>query len=132
MSRRNRTPEMDLATGPTREQGPGDVPAIFVPPAVSESASASRSYTDPPTMPTVKVRPTARMTASPPAPDLRGQTNTRRRAAAHKWLDKYLDDAESEQIDDRPFYGHVIIDIPVAAGTFQEVKASKTATDRVN
>jgi hypothetical protein len=67
---------------------------------------------------------------STPAPDRRAQVNARIRAAAHKWLDKYCADAETEQIDGRMFYGHVVLDIPYVNGTAQEVKASKSATDR--
>ena len=57
--------------------------------------------------------------------------NDRKRAAAHKHLDRMFDDAQDEQIDGRRFWGSVRLEVQFQDGVAGDILASKEARDRL-
>jgi len=63
-------------------------------------------------------------------PVVRSQANQRRLDTAIKHLVKMFEDAEAEQIDERRFWGRIVLEIPFENGSAQHILASKYAQDR--
>jgi len=66
----------------------------------------------------------------PQPPVMRSQSNQRRLDTAIKHLVKMFEDAEAEQIDERRFWGRIVLEIPFENGSAQHILASKYAQDR--
>jgi len=73
---------------------------------------------------------TSGVTDIPPSPATRSQANQRRLDTAIKHLVKMFEDAEAEQIDERRFWGRIVLEIPFENGVAQHILASKLAQDR--